>query len=74
MENFVEVNDLGPALQERIDGFMDRLLKWYKLNKRDYLFWRNTKNPYYVLVSEMMLQKTTGELGESSPNSPKIAA
>ncbi|MFC1487919.1 hypothetical protein ACFLRN_09580, partial [Thermoproteota archaeon] len=34
-------------------------MKWYENNKRDYLFWRNTKNPYHILVSEMMLQKTT---------------
>ncbi len=46
-------------LQAKINTFMDEILKWYEQNKRDYLFWRNTKNPYHVLVSEMMLQKTT---------------
>ena len=39
------------------------LLKWYKFNKRD-LPWRKVKknklpNPYYVFVSEYMLQQTT---------------
>ena len=39
------------------------LLKWYKKNKRD-LPWRlleknNLPNPYYILVSEYMLQQTT---------------
>ncbi len=39
------------------------LLKWYSLNKRD-LPWRklyrnNLPNPYYVFVSEYMLQQTT---------------
>lgn len=33
------------------------LLTWYGENKRD-LPWRRTKNPYAVLVSEMMLQQT----------------
>jgi len=47
------------AFQAKINGFIEGILKWYEHNKRDYLFWRNTKNPYYILVSEMMLQKTT---------------
>ena len=39
------------------------LLKWYTQNKRD-LPWRklyqnNLPNPYYVFVSEYMLQQTT---------------
>lgn len=33
------------------------LLKWYDENGRD-LPWRNTKNPYYVWVSEIVLQQT----------------
>ena len=37
--------------------FRSRLLKWYDKNKRD-LPWRNTQNPYHILVSEMMLQQT----------------
>jgi len=47
------------AFQTKASKFVEGILKWYKHNKRDYLFWRNTKNPYYILVSEMMLQKTT---------------
>ena len=47
------------TFQAMVDEFVKRILKWYEQNKRDHLFWRNTKNPYYVLVSEMMLQKTT---------------
>ena len=47
------------VLQAKITGFTERILEWYEHNKRDYLFWRNTKDPYYILVSEMMLQKTT---------------
>lgn len=34
-----------------------KLLKWYKTNGRD-LPWRKTRNPYHILVSEVMLQQT----------------
>ncbi len=33
------------------------LLHWYKLHKRP-LPWRNTNDPYHILVSEVMLQQT----------------
>lgn len=36
------------------------LLKWYGDNKRD-LPWRQTKNPYYIWLSEIMLQQTRVE-------------
>ena len=38
----------------------DNLLNWYSKNKRD-LPWRiknNIRNPYYVWISEIMLQQT----------------
>ena len=38
----------------------DELLTWYKDNKRT-LPWRKTTNPYYILVSETMLQQTQAE-------------
>ncbi len=34
-----------------------QLASWYKLNKRD-LPWRNTKNPYFIWLSEIILQQT----------------
>jgi len=34
-----------------------RLIKWYLKNKRD-LPWRNTKNPYEIWISEVILQQT----------------
>jgi len=37
--------------------FQQRLLKWYAANGRD-LPWRNTSDPYHILVSEVMLQQT----------------
>jgi len=36
------------------------LLKWYRKEHRD-LKWRNTKNPYYIWISEIMLQQTRVE-------------
>jgi len=37
-----------------------QLLNWYSINKRD-LPWRHTKNPYYIWISEIMLQQTRVE-------------
>src|SRR5690625_2232723 len=37
--------------------FKENLLKWYEQNKRD-LPWRKTNNPYYIWISEIMLQQT----------------
>jgi len=37
--------------------FRRRLLAWFRRHGRD-LPWRNTRNPYHVLVSEVMLQQT----------------
>ena len=43
-----------PADRQR---FRRRLLSWYRRNGRD-LPWRRTRDPYRVLVSEVMLQQT----------------
>lgn len=37
--------------------FAEKLLGWYHENKRD-LPWRKTKNPYYIWISEIILQQT----------------
>ncbi|WP_185870585.1 A/G-specific adenine glycosylase [Blattabacterium cuenoti] len=37
--------------------FSKKIINWYKINCRK-LPWRETKNPYYILVSEFMLQQT----------------
>ena len=39
--------------------FTSRLLEWFKGNNRDFLPWRQTNDPYKILVAELMLQKTT---------------
>ncbi len=37
--------------------FSNTLINWYLQNKRE-LPWRNTKNPYYIWLSEIILQQT----------------
>ena len=37
--------------------FFERIILWYLKNKRD-LPWRNTKNPYLIWLSEIILQQT----------------
>ena len=42
---------------DKISSFRRTLLAWYDNEKRD-LPWRRTKNPYFIWVSEIMLQQT----------------
>jgi len=48
----------GPATRRRT--FQRRLLAWYRRHGRD-LPWRRTRDPYHILVSEIMLQQTQVE-------------
>lgn len=41
----------------RLDRIRRRLLAWYKVNRRD-LPWRRTRDPYAILIAEIMLQQT----------------
>jgi len=43
--------------ERKVRQFQEKILCWYKINKRD-LPWRKTKDPYKILVSEIMLQQT----------------
>lgn len=57
--------DAEPVLKPRMkisvlrapDGFRDALVEWFVRNGRDYP-WRRTRDPYEILVSEVMLQQT----------------
>lgn len=42
--------------------FSNILLTWYILNKREFP-WRNTKNPYFIWLSEIILQQTKTQQG-----------
>jgi len=46
--------------EEQKQYFSINLLDWYRANKRD-LPWRRSKNPYYIWISEVMLQQTRVE-------------
>jgi len=43
--------------QERIQRIQARLINWFAANGRD-LPWRHTRDPYHILVAEVMLQQT----------------
>jgi len=40
----------------------NKIINWYKINKRD-LPWRNTSNPYFIWLSEIILQQTRVDQG-----------
>jgi A/G-specific adenine glycosylase len=38
-------------------NFSEEIIQWYQANKRE-LPWRSTKNPYFIWISEIILQQT----------------
>ena len=48
---------VGKFSQAKISKFQDEIFGWWETNRRDFP-WRQTTNPYYILISEMMLQQT----------------
>ena len=46
-----------PSTPQSQKAFQRKLLAWYRRTARD-LPWRDTRNPYAILVSEFMLQQT----------------
>lgn len=55
----VNLKDYGIEMwdNDKITSFRRTLLAWYDQEKRD-LPWRRTSNPYYIWISEIMLQQT----------------
>ncbi len=43
-------------------AFAEQLIAWYETNKRD-LPWRNIRNPYFIWLSEVILQQTRVQQG-----------
>ncbi|GEK89966.1 A/G-specific DNA-adenine glycosylase [Alkalibacterium putridalgicola] len=56
-KDLLEKNEIIMWSEEKIRDFRATLLQWYDENKRD-LPWRSTSDPYYIWVSEIMLQQT----------------
>ena len=48
---------MQPNTEARRERIRTALLAWYRANARD-LPWRRTRDPYAILVSEIMLQQT----------------
>ena len=48
--------------EKLMQKIQNEILNWYALNKRD-LPWRKTKNPYFIWLSEIILQQTRVEQG-----------
>lgn len=53
----IEEHNIAMWDEAKISRFRQTLLSWYDDSKRD-LPWRQTSNPYYIWVSEIMLQQT----------------
>jgi A/G-specific adenine glycosylase len=48
------------AFQSRNKLFAKHLLSWWSKNKKEFS-WRKTKDPYKVLIAELLLRKTTSK-------------
>jgi A/G-specific adenine glycosylase len=46
--------------RDQVSGFRDSIYGYYRVHKRE-MPWRQTDNPYHILVSEIMLQQTQVE-------------
>ena len=57
MASVPRLRSLDPLVRRR---FQRSLLAWYRRHRRD-LPWRGTRDPYHILVSEIMLQQTQVE-------------
>lgn len=55
-----QIEDKGERMEEKLIKIKTPLLAWYQENHRD-LPWRKTSNPYYIWLSEIMLQQTRVE-------------
>jgi A/G-specific adenine glycosylase len=58
------VSGLGSGADMPLDlkkkELAEKLLVWWRRNKRDFL-WRRTCDPYKILIAELMLRKTTAK-------------
>ncbi len=50
-------HDFKNIPKNKLRSFKAKINNWYKLNKREFP-WRSTRNPYEILVAEMLLQQT----------------
>jgi len=68
-----KAQEYRPRLDARkVKAFQARLLAWFRQNGRD-LPWRRTRDPYKILVSEVMLQLFPRR-GETIPSARRAVA
>ncbi len=48
------------AAANKLPGIRRAILRWYGIHSRPFP-WRETRNPYRILVSEIMLQQTQAD-------------
>lgn len=60
MDERLHASPLGDLSDDTVRSAHERLLAWYAQEARD-LPWRRTRDPYRILVSEVMLQQTQVE-------------
>ncbi len=53
--NIPEINNV------RIKKFQNRIMKWFRKNKREFPWRDPNRSPYEILIAEIMLQKTRAE-------------
>ncbi len=51
------LNEIVTKIEERRVVFANNLVKWAAKNSSEYP-WRNTSDPYHIMVSEMLLRRT----------------
>jgi A/G-specific adenine glycosylase len=54
---------MQPLSKKQITEFQKYILDWYSKNKRDFP-WRHTRDPYKILVSEIMSQQAKMRTGD----------
>ncbi len=58
----VTLNDMDKStknfFKKEHRAFIDSVWQYYHTYRRDFLPWRNTDDPYRIVVSELMLQQT----------------
>jgi A/G-specific adenine glycosylase len=58
----IDYKKLTLNLFQATTDFSDKLIRWYETNKRE-LPWRNTRDPFRIWISEVILQQTRVEQG-----------
>ncbi len=56
----MERTDQNKDLEKKKQHFVEELLSWFGKNRRDFP-WRKTKDPYKILIAEVMLQRTRAD-------------